>query len=154
VSRWSGAYWSRPLKAWPTLWLTWLELMQRQLTNTSSALALAMQCGQRLVTFICFGRRRHLDAANQVASNGQFSEDYMGRLIDTLNRSPKICHRVGVRVSGEVGFPSNTMWPMLRPTTMPNFILIHPTVWPQYTNVTDRTDRQDRQSQTDNGPIA
>ena len=25
------------------------------------------------------------------------------------------------------------------------FILIHPTVWPQYTNVTDRTDRQDRQ---------
>jgi len=27
---------------------------------------------------------------------------------------------------------------------MPSFILIHPTVWPQYTNVTDRTDRQDR----------
>jgi len=25
---------------------------------------------------------------------------------------------------------------------MPSFILIHPTVWPQYTNVTDRTDRQ------------
>ena len=25
---------------------------------------------------------------------------------------------------------------------MPRFILIHPTVWPQYTNVTDRTDRQ------------
>jgi len=32
---------------------------------------------------------------------------------------------------------------------MPSFILIHPTVWLQYTNVTDRTDRQ-----TDNGPIA
>ena len=28
---------------------------------------------------------------------------------------------------------------------MPSFILIHPTVWPQYTNVTERTDRQDRQ---------
>jgi len=28
---------------------------------------------------------------------------------------------------------------------MPSFILIRPTVWPQYTNVTDRTDRQDRQ---------
>jgi len=27
---------------------------------------------------------------------------------------------------------------------MPSFILIHPTVWPQYTNVTDRQDRQDR----------
>ena len=31
-------------------------------------------------------------------------------------------------------------------TSMPCFILIHPTVWPQYTNVTDRTDRQDRQA--------
>jgi len=28
---------------------------------------------------------------------------------------------------------------------MPSFILIHPTVWPQYTNVTDRQDRTDRQ---------
>jgi len=25
---------------------------------------------------------------------------------------------------------------------MPSFILIHPTVWPQYTNVTDSTERQ------------
>ena len=42
---------------------------------------------------------------------------------------------------------------------MPSFILIHPTVWPQYTNVRDRQDRQtgqtDRQTdrQTDNGPV-
>ena len=36
------------------------------------------------------------------------------------------------------GFPSNTMWPGPRPSSMPSFILIHPTVWPQYTNVTDR----------------
>ena len=29
---------------------------------------------------------------------------------------------------------------------LPSFILIHPTVWPQYTNVTDRQDREtDRQ---------
>jgi len=29
---------------------------------------------------------------------------------------------------------------------MPSFILIRPTFWPQYTNVTDRqTDRQDRE---------
>jgi len=33
---------------------------------------------------------------------------------------------------------------------MPSFILIRQTVWPQYTNVTDRqTDRQDRTGQTD-----
>jgi len=32
--------------------------------------------------------------------------------------------------------PSNTVWP--RPTSMPCFVLIHSTVWPQYTKVTDR----------------
>ena len=42
-------------------------------------------------------------------------------------------------------FPSNTMWPGPSPTCMPSFVLIRPTVWPQYTNVTDRT-RQDRQT--------
>jgi len=43
--------------------------------------------------------------------------------------------------------PCNTMWPLPgpRPTCVPGFIfLIHPTVRPQCTNVTDRTDRQDR----------
>ena len=38
------------------------------------------------------------------------------------------------------------------PTSVPSGILIHPTVWPQYTNVTDRQDRQT--DMTDNGPIA
>jgi len=38
-----------------------------------------------------------------------------------------------------VGFSFITMWPGLRPTGVPSFTLIHPTVWPQYTNVTDRT---------------
>jgi len=49
---------------------------------------------------------------------------------------------------GGAGFPTNTVWPGLRPTFKASFILICATVWPQYTNVTDRTDRQD------NGPIA
>ena len=40
---------------------------------------------------------------------------------------------------------SKTVWPGPRPTSMPSFILIRPTVWPQYTNVTDRQDRRDRQ---------
>ena len=43
------------------------------------------------------------------------------------------------------GSPPNTMWPGPKPTSMPSFILIYPTVWPQYTNVTLQTDRQDRQ---------
>ena len=42
------------------------------------------------------------------------------------------------------GFPSNTMWPGPRPTCVPSFILIRPTVWPQYipTLQKDTTDRQ------------
>jgi len=45
------------------------------------------------------------------------------------------------------GSPSNTVWPGPRPTSMPSFIWIHPTVWPQYTNVTDRQiDRQTLQT--------
>ena len=52
---------------------------------------------------------------------------------------------------GGAGSPSSTMWPGTRPTGVLSFILIRPTVWPQYTNVTDRTDRQ---TGPDNGPIA
>ena len=39
---------------------------------------------------------------------------------------------------GELG-SHLTMSPGLRPTSVPSGI-IHPTVWPQYTNVTDRQD--------------
>ena len=44
---------------------------------------------------------------------------------------------------GGAGPPSNTMWPM--PTSVPSFILVHPTVWPQYTNITDRQTAQTEQ---------
>jgi len=45
------------------------------------------------------------------------------------------------------GSPSNTKSPGPRPTSIPSGILNHPTVWPQYTNATDRQDRQtDRQT--------
>jgi len=30
------------------------------------------------------------------------------------------------------------MWPGPRPISVPSFILIHPTIWLQYTNITDR----------------
>ena len=47
---------------------------------------------------------------------------------------------------GGAGSPPNTMWPGPRPTGVPSFVLIRPTVWPQCTNVTDRqTGRTDRQ---------
>ena len=40
---------------------------------------------------------------------------------------------------GGAGFPSNTMFAWAEAyTSVPSDILIHPTVWSQYTNVTDR----------------
>jgi len=41
---------------------------------------------------------------------------------------------------GGDGSPFNTMWPGPRPTSIPSGIPIHPTILPQYSNVTDRTD--------------
>jgi len=38
-----------------------------------------------------------------------------------------------------------TVWPGPRPTCVPSFVLIRPTIWPQCTNVTDRTGQTDRQ---------
>jgi len=43
------------------------------------------------------------------------------------------------------GSPSNTMWPGPRPTCTPSCNLIHPTVWPQYTNQRHIQTGQDRQ---------
>jgi len=43
---------------------------------------------------------------------------------------------------GGAGSPSNTMSPGPRPTSVTSSILIHPTVWPQYTSVTKQTGRQ------------
>jgi len=40
---------------------------------------------------------------------------------------------------GGAGSPFNTMSPGPRQTFVLSGILIYPTVWPQYTNVTDRT---------------
>jgi len=71
----------------------------------------------------------HLDSSSRLATIG------MGRKLGALP----------LFGGGEAGFPSNTMWPAPTPTSMPSFILIHPTIWQQYTNVTDKQDRTDRQ---------
>jgi len=43
-----------------------------------------------------------------------------------------LCPFRGGAAAGVAGFPSNTMWPGPKPTSIPNGILIHPAVWPQY----------------------
>ena len=59
----------------------------------------------------------------------------------TENLGGRLCPFRG----GGAGSPPNTMWPGPRPTCMPSFILIRPTIWLQCTNVTDRQDRTGRQ---------
>ena len=73
---------------------------------------------------------------------------WSNQLFGHNRHGPKIggCATLG---RGEPWSPSNAIWPGPRPTSMLSFTLMHPTVWPQYTNVTNRQTRQ-----TDNGPIA
>jgi len=68
----------------------------------------------------------------------------MGNHLVTVDMGRKVEAAVPLSVGG-AGSPSNTMLPGPRPTSVPGGILIHPTVWPQCTNVTGRQD---------NGPIA
>jgi len=66
-----------------------------------------------------------------------------------LDPSSRLTTTNGPKIGGAVSAfweegwaPSNTMWPGPRHTYMPSFILIHPPVWQEYSNVTERTDRQ------------
>ena len=60
----------------------------------------------------------------------------------TIGMGQKVAGCCAPLRGGGAEFLSNTMSPKPRPTFVPSGILIHPTVWPQYTNVTDRQDRQ------------
>ena len=53
-------------------------------------------------------------------------------------RTTDIGRKFGGLWGGGPASPSNTLWPGPRPTCMPSFILMRPTVWPQCANVTDR----------------
>jgi len=74
----------------------------------------------------------------------------MGDRLATIDMGRKVGVCCVLSVGG-AGSSSNTMSPWSRPTSVPSDILIHPTVWPQYNNVTDRQDKQDKQ---DNGTVA
>jgi len=61
---------------------------------------------------------------------------------------PKIYGGCAFLGGAAAGFPSNTMWPG-QGRGLTSFILIHPTIWPQYTNVIDRQRQTDTQDRTD-----
>jgi len=93
-----------------------------------------------------------MEQANQ-ANPGSPGKRLLKELSSSWDGRPFGHNRHGREVGAAVllsewrgGSPSNTMWPGPRPTAIPSGMLIHLTVWPQYTNVTDRqTVRQDRQ---------
>ena len=88
--------------------------------------------------------QRDCDVLNTTHVNSRSAVPEMGDRLATIDMGRKVGAAVLLPV-GESWSPSNTMSPGSRPTSVPSAILIHPTVWPQYTNVTER--------QTDNGPV-
>jgi len=80
-----------------------------------------------------------------VKNNKSSAVAEMGDRLATIDMDQKVGELAVLLSVGIARSPSNTVSPGLRPTSVPSDILIHPTVWPQYTNVTHRQD---------NGPVA
>ena len=55
----------------------------------------------------------------------------MGDHVATIDMSQKLGDCAPLGRGG--GYPSNTMWPGLRPASLPSGNLIHPAIWPQHT---------------------
>jgi len=81
-------------------------------------------------------RNKIADSYNNKSS--AFAE--MGDRLATLDIGRKVGEGCCAPFRGQIG-PHLTISPKLRPTSVPSSILIHPTVWPQYANVTYKTDR-------------
>jgi len=73
----------------------------------------------------------------KIFAQRELSSSWDDRLA-TIDVSQKVGAAVPLFWWGRAGSPSNTIWPGLRPSSIPSFILIHPAVSPQYINVTDR----------------
>ena len=98
-----------------------------------------IRLGQDLVAYLCI--KRHRDQSKPLGHNR-----YGPQFIRTQ------AWHCATLPGGTVS-PSNTMWPGSRPTSISSGILVHPTVWPQYTNITNRqTDRHtDAQTERQTG---
>ena len=81
---------------------------------------------------------------------------HLGQGLSPWHPDPSSCLAttdIGLKVGAAVSLlwgswvPSNTLWPGPRPTSVTSGTLIHPTIWPQYTNVTDRQTDRDRTGQ-------
>jgi len=65
----------------------------------------------------------------------------MGDRLATIDMGRKVGGLHVLLSEGGAGSPSNTVWPGPAEAYLytPSGMLIHSTVWPQYTNITDRT---------------
>ena len=72
----------------------------------------------------------HLTQCDQGLLPYQVAFDPSSRLATTNVFRKLVENQMGIQLPS-----SNTMWPRPRSTSVPNGILIHPIVWPQYTNV-------------------
>jgi len=99
--------------------------------------------------------KRHVTATKSKTciANKSSAVDQMGDRLATIDMGRKLGGLLAFSGRGAELGPNLTQCGRSRGlyTSMPSFILVHPTVWPQYTNITDRQHRRDR---TDSGPIA
>ena len=96
----------------PPFWKIWVPIQKQNVACVQAYLPIKL----------------HLDPSSRLATTD------MGRKLGDCAVSP-------LSGRGRAGSPSNTTSPGPRRSSVPSGILIHPAVWPQYTNVTDRTDR-------------
>ena len=87
----------------------------------------------------------HVSRVDSINKSSAVAET--GDRLATIDAGRKVGAAVPISAGG-AGSPANTLSHGSMPTSVPSGILVHPTVWPQCTIVTDRQDR------TNNGPIA
>jgi len=86
------------------------------------------------------GEGRSGEVIGRMARKQEPNSCYDGQLFGHSRHWPKNVGGCCAPFRGGAGSPSNALSPGPRPTSVPSDILIHPIVWPQCTNVTDRHD--------------
>ena len=89
----------------------------------------------------CSNDKKYTVANKQVTVNNMsLAVAEMGDRLATIDMGREVGAAMP-RSAARAGISSNKMWSGPRPTSVPSGILIHPAVWPQYTNVTRQTHR-------------
>ena len=82
--------------------------------------------------------KRNVKTAMKFKFNKSSAVAEMGDRLATIDMGRKVGADVRTPFHWRSWSQSNTVWPGPRPTSVPSGTFIHPTGWPQYTNVIDR----------------